>query len=61
MAFMRLVKNGTMSFEINLSVSEDHLLKTGLGQGDPKSCFTFNLAAVPLNHYLATSPDVPRY
>ena len=25
------------------------------------SCFTFNLVVVPLNHYLATSPDVPRY
>ena len=25
------------------------------------SCFTFNLVVVPLNHYLATSTDVPRY
>ena len=61
MAFMRLVKDSTMSLDNNLSVSEDHLLETGSGQGDPISCFTFNLAAVPLNHYLATSPDVPRY
>ena len=53
--------NGTKSFEVNSSVSEDHCLNTGSGQGDPKSSFVFNLAAVPLNHYLTNSPEVPRY
>ena len=60
-AFMRLVRSGTMQFEINSAMSEDHELKAGTGQGDPKSSNTFNLAAAPLNHYLAKSPDVPRY
>ena len=60
-AFMRLVRSGTMQFQINSSTSEEHELLAGTGQGDPKSSFAFNLAAAPLNHYLAKSPDVPRY
>lgn len=60
-AFMRLVRNGTMAFQVNSSTSQDHDLLAGSGQGDPKSSFAYNLAAAPLNHYLATSPDVPRY
>ena len=60
-AFMRLVRNGTMAFQVNSSTSQDYDLMAGSGQGDPKSSFAYNLAAAPLNHYLATSPDVPRY
>ena len=60
-AIMRLVRNGTMQFQINSSTSQDHELKTGSGQGDPKSSGIFNLSVQPLNHYLAKSPEVPRY
>ena len=60
-AFMRLVRGGTVQFEINGMLSEDKNLDKGVGQGDPKSSFGFNIAAAPLNHYLATSPDVPRF
>ena len=60
-AFMRLVRSGTMQFEVNSMMSDDHELKAGTGQGDPKSSFAFNLSAAPLNHYLAKSPEVPRY
>ena len=58
---MRLVRGGTVQFEINGMLSEDKNLDKGVGQGDPKSSFGFNLSAAPLNHYLATSPDVPRF
>ena len=60
-AFMRLVRHGTMTFQVNSSSSEDHDLLAGVGQGDPKSSYAYNLAAAPLNHYLSKSPDVPRY
>ena len=60
-AIMRLVRNGTMQFQVNSSTSQDHDLKTGSGQGDPKSSGIFNLSVQPLNHYLAKSPEVPRY
>ena len=60
-AFMRLVRHGTMTFQVNSSSSQDHELLAGTGQGDPKSSYAYNLAAAPLNHYLAKSPTVPRY
>ena len=60
-AFMRLARNGTMQFEINGNTSQDHQIKTGTGQGDPKSSAAYNIAAAPLNHYLAHSHEVPRY
>ena len=60
-AFMRLARNGTMAFQVNSSTSQDHELKAGSGQGDPRSSFAYNLSAAPLNHYLAKSPEVPRY
>ena len=46
---------------VNDSTSEDHQLLAGTSQGDPKSSPAFNGAAAPLNHYLASSPTVPRY
>ena len=58
---MRMVRHGTLAFEVNSNTSQDYNLLTGSGQGDPKSSFAFNLGVVPLNHYLASSPDVPRY
>ena len=60
-ATMRLVRSGTMQFQVNSSTSEDHELLAGSGQGDPKSSGIFNVSAAPLNHYLANSPEVPRY
>ena len=60
-AIMRLVRSGTMQFQINASTSQDHDLKAGSGQGDPKSSGIFNLSVQPLNHFLAKSPEVPRY
>ena len=60
-AFMRLVRNGTMQFEVNSMLSDDHVLGSGVGQGDPKSSFGYNLSAAPLNYYLSNSPDVPRF
>ena len=61
MAFMRMVRSGTMQFEINASRSEDIQLLNGTAQGDNKSSFAFNLSAAPLNHYLAEAEKVPRY
>ena len=60
-AFMRLARNGTMQFEVNGSMSQDYNVRSGTGQGDPKSAFAFNVAAAPLNHFLAFSDEVPRY
>ena len=60
-AFMRLARNGTAQFEVNSGMSEDHPILKGTGQGDPKSSFGFNLAAAPLNHFLCSSPNVPRF
>ena len=60
-AFMRMVRSGTMQFQVNSSTSEDIQLLNGTAQGDNKSSFAFNLSAAPLNHYLAESEDVPRY
>ena len=60
-AFMRLSRNGTVAFEVNSSISQDHDIEAGVGQGDPKSSFAFNLAAAPLNHFLSESPTVPRF
>ena len=58
---MRLVRNGTMQFEVNDSMSHDYQIKTRAGQGDPKSSAAYNIVAAPLNHYLARSHEVPRY
>ena len=58
---MRLVRNGTMQFQVNASTSQDFELRSGSGQGDPKSSGIFNLSSEPLNHYLSESPEVPRY
>ena len=60
-AFMRFVRNGTASFEVNSVLSEDHTMEAGTGQGDPKSTGTYNLSAAPLNFYLSCDPEVPRY
>ena len=60
-AIMRLVRNGTMQFQVNASTSQDFELRSGSGQGDPKSSGIFNLSSEPLNHYLSESPEVPRY
>ena len=49
-----------MQYEVNDSLSDDHRIESGVGQGDPKSSGAYNLAASPLNHYLAHSEDVPR-
>ena len=58
---MRLVRGGTVQFEINSMLSEDKNLMKGMGQGDPKSSGGFNLAAAPLNHFIAKSPTVDRF
>ena len=60
-AFMRLANNGSVQFDVNSVLSQDHPVQKGTGQGDPKSSFGFNLSAAPLNHYLSTSPTVPRF
>lgn len=60
-AYMRLARNGTAQFEVNSGMSQDHPILKGTGQGDPKSSFGFNLAAAPLNHFLSSSPSVPRF
>ena len=60
-AFMRMVRGGTVQFEINGMLSEDKNLRKGMGQGDPKSSGGFNLAAAPLNHFIAKSPTVDRF
>ena len=60
-AFMRLVRSGTVQFEVNGLLSDEHNLDKGTGQGDPKSSGSYNISVAPLNHYLATSPDVPRF
>ena len=60
-AFMRMVRHGTLNFEINGHLSQDYSLDRGTGQGDPKSSFCFNLSVTPLNLYLSRSPEVPRY
>ena len=57
-ALMCLSLKGTLSFEVNSTISQDYEVEAGVCQGDPRS--TFNLAAAPLNHFLATSPSVPR-
>ena len=59
-AFMRLTK-GTVQFEVNGELSEDVEVLKGTGQGDPKSSFGFNISSAPLNHFLASSPSVPRF
>ena len=58
---MRLSRKGTLSFKVNSSVSQDYEVQAVVGQCDPNSSFAFNLAAAPLNHFLATSPSVPRF
>ena len=45
----------------NSTRSQDYDLMAGSGQEDPKTCFAYNLAAAPLNNFLAISPDVSRY
>ena len=58
---MRLVRGGTVQFEVNSMLSEDKNIMKGMGQGDPKSSGGFNLAAAPLNHFIAKSPTVDRF
>ena len=58
---MKMVKNGVMEFEVNGEVSEEYKLERGTGQGDPKSCYLYNLAVLPMNEYLSKSREVPRY
>ena len=60
-AFMRLTRGGTMQFEVNNMLSEDKKVDKGMGQGDPKSSYGFNLSAAPLNHYLSNAQEVPRF
>ena len=60
-AFMRLVHNGTMEFEVNGILSQKFKLERGTGQGDPKSCYAYNLCVTPLNDYLSRDDEVPRY
>ena len=60
-AYMRLTRNGTAQFEVNNILSDDTPIQKGVGQGDPKSAQSYNLAATILNHYLAKSPEVPRF
>ena len=60
-AFMRLVRNGTLQFEINGHLSGDYDLEKGTGQGDPKSCYCYNTAVAPLNEFLSRDPLVPRF
>ena len=50
-----------MQFEVNNMLSEDKKLDKGMGQGDPKSSYGFNLSAAPLNHYLSNAQEVPRF
>ena len=42
-------------------LSEDKNIDKSVGQGDPQSLFGFNISAAPLNHYLATFLEVPRF
>ena len=58
---MRLSRKGTLSIEVHSSLSQDYELEAGVGQGDPRSSYSYNLSASPLNHYLATSEQVPRF
>ena len=60
-AIMRLVRNGTMKFEVNGFLSREYELKRGTGQGDPKSSYLYNLSVTPLNEYLSNDPEVPRF
>ena len=55
-AFMKLVNNGTLQVEVNNSKSADFEIRSGTGQGDPKSSYTFNCSVAPLNHLIANSP-----
>ena len=59
-AYSRFSQHGTVQYEVNNSLSDDHRIEAGVGQGSPKSAGAYNLAASPLNHYLAHSEDVPR-
>ena len=58
---MKMVRNGVMEFEVNGQLSEEFKLERGTGQGDPKSCYMYNLAVLPMNEYLSKSPEVPVY
>ena len=60
-ATMKLVRNGTMKFEVNGHLSDECELQKGTGQGDPKSSYLYNLAVTPLIEYLVNSPEVPRF
>ena len=55
-AFMKLVNNGTLQVEVNNSKPADFQIRSGTGQGDPKSSYTFNCSVAPLNHLIANSP-----
>ena len=50
-----------MQYEVNDAFSDDHIIESVVGQGDPKSSGAYNLAASPLNHFLAHSENVPRF
>ena len=41
-------------------MSRSYTLDKGMGQGDPKSAYIFNLCVTPLNEFLSKSNDVPR-
>ena len=58
---MKMVRHGTMQFEVNGKLSEEYKLERGTGQGDPKSCYLYNLAVLPLNEYLSKDSEVPRF
>ena len=60
LAFMRLMCNGTVSYEINGQTSRTVNVENGTGQGDPKSSYAFNLAVNPKNYLLEFGADIPR-
>ena len=59
-AYTRFSQHGTVQYEVNDSLSDDHRIEAGVGQCDQKSSGAYNLAASPLNYYLAHSEEVPR-
>ena len=60
-AVMQMAKGGTVQYEVHGELFNYFEIFKGTGQGDPCSSGSFNLAAAPQNHYLANSPDVPRF
>ena len=60
-AFIRMMQNGTATLEINGEMSPDVGVKTGTGQGDPKSSDAFKIGVMPLQFFLDNSVLVPRF